>query len=302
MRVNDLPDLRFVSTPSFTLHVADFGGDGPPLLLVHGLGGSWSNWMAVGAGLAEAGRVAAVDLPGFGSSPPGPDFALATHARAVEELLRTWEWSDVTLIGNSMGGLVSEMASAVAPDLVSDLILVSPATPPDLRRRDIDPRIGLRLLVNSLPIVGPLTLRSYVARTSPEQQTRETLALVTAHPDQLRPDIVALGVDQTRRRRAVPWAWEAMSASGRDIARHFADRRGFDEMIRSLPTGALVVQGRADRIVSPAGVGRLASLRPDWEIVEWPGVGHVPMVEKPGEFVQLVLDRLSARSAIPEGG
>lgn len=300
--MNALPDLRFTSTPSFTLHVADFGGEGQPLLLVHGLGGSWSNWMAVGPHLAGAARVAAVDLPGFGSSPPGPDFALETHARAVEELLGTWGWSNVTLIGNSMGGLVSEMVSARAPDLVSDLILVSPATPPDLQRRDIDPRIGVRLLMNSLPVVGPLRLRSYVARTSPEQQTRETLALVTAHPDRLRPDIVALGIDQTRRRRAVPWAWEAMSASGRDIARMFADRRRFDEMIRSLPTGALVVQGLADRIVSPAGVGRLARLRPDWDVVEWPGVGHVPMIERPEEFAELVLDRLSSRSAIPEGG
>lgn len=257
--------------------------------------------MAVAPALARGARVAAVDLPGFGSSPPGPDFTIDTHVRAVEELLRTWSWSGVTLVGNSMGGLVSELVAAGAPDLVDDLILVSPATPPDLQRRDIDPRTGMRLLLNAVPVLGPLRLRAYVGRTTPEQQALETLALVTSDPDRVPPDVVELAIDQARRRRAVPWAWEAMSASGRDIARRFADRRGFDEMIRSVPVGAMVVQGTADRIVSASGVARLAELRPDWRLVEWDGVGHVPMIERPEEFVDLVRERVGAPAAIPGG-
>jgi len=52
-----------------TLHYADFGGEGPTLVLVHGLGGSYSTWLAVGTSLARRGRVVAPDLPGFGRSP-----------------------------------------------------------------------------------------------------------------------------------------------------------------------------------------------------------------------------------------
>ncbi len=48
----------------------DFGGKGPPMVLVHGLGGSSVNWFAVGGGLARDHHVYAIDLPGFGRSPP----------------------------------------------------------------------------------------------------------------------------------------------------------------------------------------------------------------------------------------
>ena len=51
------------------VYVADFGGDGPVMLLVHGLGGAHLNWMAVAPQLAAHHRVYALDLPGFGRSP-----------------------------------------------------------------------------------------------------------------------------------------------------------------------------------------------------------------------------------------
>src|SRR5262245_36769441 len=52
------------------VHFIDFGGSGPPMVLVHGLGGSAVNWLAVGPALAQRARVVALDLPGFGRTPP----------------------------------------------------------------------------------------------------------------------------------------------------------------------------------------------------------------------------------------
>jgi pimeloyl-ACP methyl ester carboxylesterase len=60
---------RTLALPGQTLHYADFGGQGPTIVLVHGLGGAHTNWLAVGAELAERGHVVALDLPGFGRSP-----------------------------------------------------------------------------------------------------------------------------------------------------------------------------------------------------------------------------------------
>src|SRR5207302_6799085 len=75
------------------LHLADFGGSGPTLLLVHGLGGSHLNWMLVGDRLAQHHRVLAVDLPGFGRSPrAGRDVSVAANA----ELLGGWPSGWVT--------------------------------------------------------------------------------------------------------------------------------------------------------------------------------------------------------------
>ena len=52
------------------VHYLDFGGAGSPMVLVHGLGGSAINWQSVGSLLAERHRVVALDLPGFGRTPP----------------------------------------------------------------------------------------------------------------------------------------------------------------------------------------------------------------------------------------
>lgn len=287
--------LRFVRTPSHTLHVADFGGSGPPILLIHGLGGSWSNWAAVAPALAEVGSVLAVDLPGFGSSPPAADYSIDTHVGAATELLEWWGAAGVTVVGNSMGGLVAELLAARAPaGVVRDLVLVAPATPPPLRPGGLDRRVALRLLGQAVPVMGPAALERYVRSTSPRRQLLETLALITADPSSIPADVLEVGVGQSRRRRSMPWAWQAMSASGRDIARRFVDRRGFDRMIASIPTGALVIQGADDRVVPPAGVMRLADIRPDWDLVVWPGVGHVPMLERPAAFARLVRDRVGA--------
>lgn len=287
--------LRFVRTTSYTLHVADFGGSGPPILLLHGLGGSWSNWVAVAPALARTGSVLAVDLPGFGSSPPAADFSIDTHVSAADELLGWWGRSGVTVVGNSMGGLVAELLACRAPaGVVRDLILVAPATPPPLRPGGLDRRVATRLLGQAVPVVGPATLERYVRSTTPRRQLLDTLALITADPSSIPADVLEIGVGQSRRRRWMPWAWQAMSASGRDIARRFLDRRDFEQMIASIPTGALVLQGGEDRVVSPAGVRRLTELRPDWELVEWPGVGHVPMLERPEAFADLVRGRAGA--------
>ena len=51
------------------VHYADFGGTGRPVVLVHGLGGSYANWLAVGPRLAALGRVYALDLAGHGLTP-----------------------------------------------------------------------------------------------------------------------------------------------------------------------------------------------------------------------------------------
>ena len=120
---------NYVSTPKGPMHEVDFGGTGPSLILIHGLGGSTTNWNAVAPALTALGRVRAVDLPGFGLTPPRSDFRLGTHRDSVIAYLETMD-GPFTLIGNSTGGLLAELIASARPDLVDRLILVSPATPP----------------------------------------------------------------------------------------------------------------------------------------------------------------------------
>src|SRR2546429_6027570 len=112
------------------VHYADFGGTGPTLVLVHGLGGSHVNWMAVAPALARDARVLAVDLAGFGRTPLGERSA-DVHANRIllDRFLEGVAAGPAVLVGNSMGGLVAMMEAALAPERVAGLGPVAPAPP-----------------------------------------------------------------------------------------------------------------------------------------------------------------------------
>jgi pimeloyl-ACP methyl ester carboxylesterase len=104
------------------------GGEGPPLLLVHGLGGMASNWRLVAPALAESRRVLVPELPGHGGSDrlPGASsidpFADAMLAVAAAESALPAPW-----VGHSLGGLVALRAAVRRPDAVSGIVLAAAA-------------------------------------------------------------------------------------------------------------------------------------------------------------------------------
>lgn len=134
VRVAEGEKLRSVALPGLTLNVRTRPPERsglPPALYVHGLGGSSQNWSALMPLLQDVVDGEAVDLPGFGDSPPPDDgnYSVTGHARAVIRLLDAEERGPVHLFGNSLGGAVATRVAAVRPDLVRTLTLVSPALP-----------------------------------------------------------------------------------------------------------------------------------------------------------------------------
>src|SRR4051812_46724805 len=111
------------------VHYADFGGDGPPIVLVHGLGGSHLNWLPVAPALAAHGRVVPLDLAGHGrprSRKADPAKGLAARSAGVDDnrlllgrFLDEVARGPATLIGNSMGGYLSIATAAAWPTKVS---------------------------------------------------------------------------------------------------------------------------------------------------------------------------------------
>ena len=104
------------------------GGDGPPLFLVHGLGGTIENWLALAPPLAADHRVFVPDLPGPGASD------LLREARDVDALAEAVlgiadaeEARDAVWIGHSLGGVVSIRAAALRPDAVRGIVLAAAA-------------------------------------------------------------------------------------------------------------------------------------------------------------------------------
>jgi pimeloyl-ACP methyl ester carboxylesterase len=101
---------------------------GPPLVLVHGLGGTIENWRALAPALTARHRVLVPDLPGHGGSgllPEARDVDALTDA--VLEIVRAEEMSDAVWIGHSLGGVVALRAAVLQPDAVRGLVLAAAA-------------------------------------------------------------------------------------------------------------------------------------------------------------------------------
>jgi pimeloyl-ACP methyl ester carboxylesterase len=104
------------------------GGEGAPLVLVHGLGGSAANWAELGPALARRRRVFVPDLPGHGGSAPVPGAgSLAPFADAVAAVLQQEDAGPVPVVGHSLGGTVALRLALHRPELVSGLLLASAA-------------------------------------------------------------------------------------------------------------------------------------------------------------------------------
>ena len=280
---------RYVSLPSADVHVVDSGGPGAPVVLVHGLGGQHTNWLDVREGLGRFGRVVSLDLPGFGLSPPLETHGAASFARVVAEMIESLDAGPALLVGNSMGGLVSEMAASRSPDLIAHLVLIAPAAI-SFRSRPPSPSLAVQLALQSFEFPGSAIVALYRRASTPEQQALRTLDLVTADRRRISEEITSASIEMATLRRSMPWAVRAMVESTASIRRTLLDRDGYRDLIESIAAPTLVLSGAHDRLVTAAAVRALTAMRPDWTSVEHPDSGHVPQMEHPA----WVIDQMDA--------
>jgi len=284
---------EYIDLPTGPLHWKDYGGSGPLFVLVHGLGGSIANWDRLGPRLARYGRVTAPDLPGFGLSPPGADWTLETHARALDGFIQHLG-APAILIGNSMGALLSEMVAANHPDLVRALVLISPATPPRFPDPYIHWPTARRLMLNSTPGVGTALNRRMISKMTSRELINESLARITHKPGRVPLEMVESFVEIAEIRASYPWAADAVPKTGQSIRRHFMHRRDFVAMIRDIKAPTLVIHGVDDPIMSRTAIEWLCSLRLDWTLIQMEDTGHTPHIDAPVRFVGIVEPWLEA--------
>ena len=115
---------RNVEIGGLKFHCTDWGGGGPPLVMLHGLSGHARTWDHTAAALSERYRVLALDQRGHGDSDWAPQYGLAPMAQDVLGFLDALELAEVTLMGLSMGGLVSFVFAAAHPDRVTRMVIM----------------------------------------------------------------------------------------------------------------------------------------------------------------------------------
>jgi pimeloyl-ACP methyl ester carboxylesterase len=286
---------RYETIDGMAINLDDYGGAGDPVLLVHGLGGSAGNWSLVAPAVADFARTIAVDLPGHGRSGPARVHDLATHSRTVIAVIERLELPPVAIVGNSMGGLVAEMVAAERPDLLASLLLSSPATPPVTLSPPTSPSVAARLMVQSLPIVGPAVTAGRAARLGPRRQIEEMIRVVMEHPERLPQDALERAVELATLRRTMPWAAKAFAESGSSVRRMFVRRWEYFAMIDKIVAPTTLVFGSCDKVVIPASMRWLAQRRPDWRTVELSDTGHTVMLERPDIIVHELGRQLRTR-------
>ena len=278
----------------------------PAAVLIHGLGGSSLNWINLMSLLAQDVDLIAVDLPGFGMSPPprDGDYSPAGHARAVADLIVSWQEqrgsnARVHVFGNSLGGAVALQLAARHARLVESLTLISPAMP--TRRMG---RGNVHLPVVAIPGLGE-SLASRYGVVPAEQRVQATLEACFVDPTTVTPEIRQALVDEVAARDRMPHSRDALLSSLRGLLGGFLDptRERPWALASRVRQPVLALYGEQDVLVHPRSARRAARAFPDVEVVLLSDCGHVAQMEHPELVAALwreaILDRLPSPATAP---
>lgn len=248
-------------------------GAGDPLVLVHGIGGTWRSWSPIIDQLAAQREVIAVDLPGFGETPVAHDGgSIASFADAMTAFLEEHDLRGADLVGSSMGArLVMELARrGVGGDVVS----LDPGgfwTPGQKRVFGGSLKASI-VLVRLLQPVAPALSATAVTRTA-------LLAQLSRKPWKLDRELVL----QELRSLAQGPAFDAVL----NELLHGPTQEGAPA--GSLPGRMTIGWGRNDLVTLPSQAARAQELFPDAQLHWFEKCGHFPQWDKPQETVDLIL-------------
>lgn len=273
---------RWVIVDGAPVNVIDLG-EGPPIVFVHGLSGSWPNFLEQLPAFATGRRVITLDLPGFGHSPlPAREISIGGYARILDALLTELGVEGAAaVVGNSMGGFISAELSIAHPERVERLVLVSSAglstyNEPRTTRAVPALRRGERLLAAS----GAWAATRSDAITSHPRLREATLALVVRHPSRVPAPLAA----ELVRGSGKPGFMPALSA----ILDY--DLR---ERLPEVACPTLVVWGENDRLITVRDAEVFLDLIPRSRAVVFEDTGHMSMLERPAAFNALLRDFLA---------
>jgi len=251
-------------------------GNGKPLLLIHGLGGSWRSWSPVLSGLAEHREVIAVDLPGSGKTAPlNGEVSIATLADAVTGFLEDNHLTGIDAVGSSMGArLVLELVRR--GNVLGSVVSLNPGGfwqgyQTHFFYGSIALSIRLIRLIKSMGLIDALT-KNVVSRSL-------LFAQFSAHPWKIHPKV----------------AFDELSS--------YAKSPSFDELLYNLAYGErqqgcaagaifnplVIGWGKQDRVCFPGQAKKALELFPDAQLHWFNKCGHFPQWDKPQETIDLIL-------------
>ncbi|GAA4712933.1 alpha/beta fold hydrolase [Nocardioides conyzicola] len=252
-------------------------GSGRPLLLVHGLGAGWRSWSPIIDELAESREVIAIDLPGFGESPPlTGEVSIATLTDSVAEFIREQGLDGVSTVGQSMGGrMVLELARrGVGGDTV--------ALDPGGFWSDREVAVFGATLRPSIALVRALRGKLPALLGNPAGRTL-LLAQLSARPWALSRETV---LPDVRGLAESPSTGAALDALTKGPKQQGAPAG-------TVPGRVTIGWGRRDLVTVPRQAARATELFPDAVLHWFERCGHFPQWDAPHEATRLIIDSTS---------
>jgi len=256
-------------------------GEGPVLLLVHGIASDSEAWRASLPLLARRARVIAPDLPGHGASGKAPgDYSLGSLASSMRDLLVKLGHERATLVGHSLGGGVAMQFAYMFPERAERLVLLSSGG----LGRSVNPLLRAATLPGSELVIaatiGPLTALG-----------RAGVAAVRRIGLRVAPDLGEVGrgfaalADREGRAAFLDTLRSVVNFNGQRVD-------ASDRLYLAVGVPTLLLWGERDPII-PAGHGLRARERmPGSRLVTFEDSGHFPQIDDPHRFAATVLEFL----------
>lgn len=255
------------------------GGQGEPLVLIHGFGGSKDNFNRVAYYLTNQYTVYSIDIPGFGASTRdmNADYVINTQIDRVHEIIEKLGLQKPHIGGNSMGGWISGAYAAKYPDNVASVWFLAPAGLVESRKSEV---------IQKFEQTGEIVLTA-----SNREEFEKIVDVVMYERPAFAPGFV---VDAMAARAAA------------DQPLHKRIYKDFKTVPSDLATAlnastykgpGLIVWGKEDRVLHVDGAAELKTAMPGFDVIMMDKVGHVPMMEQPE---QVAADYVKWRESIAE--
>jgi 2-hydroxy-6-oxonona-2,4-dienedioate hydrolase len=242
-------------------------GSGPNVILLHGLGGSSQGWQFNIGPLAEKFHVYVPDQIGFGKSDkPLVNYRIRTYVDFLDQFCKQLKIERATLVGNSMGGWIAAAFTAAFPDRVDKLVLVDAAgyAPP----KDFDTRVFFALNPTTRDAMKVLVSKVFYNKAF---QTDDMIDAAIAARLAAGDGFTIKSITESIIR-------------GEDF---------LDDTVKTIKRPTLIVWGREDGLTPLADAQRFQKDIAGSKLVVFDQCGHVPNLEKPGEFNTAVIKFLS---------
>jgi len=251
----DLPD---------GLHFAYLeGGEGEPLMLLHGFGGNKDTFTRVARFLTKRYRVIIPDIIGCGESarPDQADYAPAVQVERLRVLSQALGVKHLHLGGNSMGAQIAMIYAALYPAEVKSLWLLSPA--------------GVWSAPKSNVIKAIIETGKNQLIANNVEEFKQVMALGMRKPPYIpKPMLIVLAQERIENAALEAYMFQQLLDCS------------VEQQISGLETQTLIVFGDQDRIISVETAAILGKILSNSQVVVMKNVGHVPMFEKPTQCAQ----------------